>query len=145
MLFRSAACLVVELVWFDAELVVAAAVFALALAPMAWHLLRTGSPPAGVLVMLASLVAAAAVAMTSYRPEVIAEVEHTNRPTRVHEEGYASSQTCKQCHPGQYDSWHDSYHRTMTQVVSPDTVVAAFDRAVEGYRSAEHTSESSPL
>jgi predicted CXXCH cytochrome family protein len=40
--------------------------------------------------------------------------------------GYVSSDRCEACHPGQYASWHQSYHRTMTQVVRPDTVRAPF-------------------
>ena len=37
---------------------------------------------------------------------------------------YTSSQTCRACHPGEYDSWHKSYHRTMTQLAKPDAVLA---------------------
>src|SRR5687767_10698287 len=29
--------------------------------------------------------------------------------------GYVSSDSCRACHPKEYRSWHDSYHRTMTQ------------------------------
>ncbi len=36
--------------------------------------------------------------------------------------GYATSATCRSCHPGQHASWHASYHRTMTQAARPDTV-----------------------
>ena len=31
------------------------------------------------------------------------------------------------CHPSEYETWHGSYHRTMTQVATPDTVRADFD------------------
>lgn len=41
--------------------------------------------------------------------------------------GYVSSAVCKKCHPGAYDSWKRTYHRTMTQVVRPETVLAPFD------------------
>ncbi|MEZ4328258.1 MAG: cytochrome c3 family protein [Polyangiales bacterium] len=41
--------------------------------------------------------------------------------------GFASSDACRACHPGQYESWHDTFHRTMTQVAGPDTVLAPFD------------------
>ena len=37
---------------------------------------------------------------------------------------YMSSQTCRACHPGEYDSWHKSYHRTMTQLAKPEAVLA---------------------
>jgi hypothetical protein len=49
------------------------------------------------------------------------------RPIQVAEDGYAASQTCKACHPDQYNSWYASYHRTMTQVATPDTARANFD------------------
>lgn len=41
--------------------------------------------------------------------------------------GYVSSDTCQACHPSQYASWHRSYHRTMTQYASPESVVGQFD------------------
>lgn len=31
------------------------------------------------------------------------------------EGGYVSSNECRTCHPGAYDSWHRSYHRSMTR------------------------------
>ena len=37
---------------------------------------------------------------------------------------YTSSKTCRACHPGEYDSWHNSYHRTMTQLAKPEAVLA---------------------
>jgi len=46
-------------------------------------------------------------------------------PVRVTEVGeWVSSRACRSCHPGEYASWHDSYHRTMTQTASPGTVLA---------------------
>src|ERR1700736_4400732 len=51
----------------------------------------------------------------------------SDRPIQIAEDGYASSQACQACHPGQYAASHASYHRTMTQVVTPETVVANFD------------------
>ena len=38
-----------------------------------------------------------------------------------------SSDTCRSCHPSQFDSWHASYHRTMTQVATPQTAIPDFD------------------
>ncbi|MEZ6060219.1 MAG: multiheme c-type cytochrome [Planctomycetaceae bacterium] len=40
---------------------------------------------------------------------------------------YAGSAACRSCHAEQYDTWHGSFHRTMTQVATPETVVAPFD------------------
>jgi hypothetical protein len=53
-----------------------------------------------------------------------------NRPIQISEDGYATSQTCKACHPSEYETWHGSYHRTMTQVATPATVVADFNDAI---------------
>ncbi len=50
-----------------------------------------------------------------------------NRPIEEAAEGYVSSDTCARCHPHQYDTWHDSYHRTMTQLATPKSVFADFD------------------
>jgi hypothetical protein len=41
-------------------------------------------------------------------------------------DGYATSSTCQSCHPSQYDAWHRSYHRTMTQAATPAAVLADF-------------------
>jgi predicted CXXCH cytochrome family protein len=43
------------------------------------------------------------------------------------EDGFVSSDRCAACHPDQYESWHRSYHRTMTQWVRPETVRANFN------------------
>ena len=51
-----------------------------------------------------------------------------NRPIKVPADGYVSSDSCRACHPGNYASWHDSYHRTMTQVADPANIPAAMDR-----------------
>lgn len=44
--------------------------------------------------------------------------------------GYAGSKECLDCHKEQYSSWHRSYHRTMTQFPSAETVKASFDHVV---------------
>lgn len=45
--------------------------------------------------------------------------------------GYVSSDKCQACHPDQFASWHQSFHRTMTQFPSAATVKAPFDRTLE--------------
>lgn len=64
----------------------------------------------------------------------VPESEIDNRPVQVTSDGYVTSETCRSCHPSEYDSWYDSFHRTMTQVVTPDTVRADFDGVL-----VEHT------
>src|SRR5436190_7501327 len=55
------------------------------------------------------------------------EHDVTNRPNQVVQADYTSSNSCRACHPSQNASWHASYHRTMTQVAGPETVVADFN------------------
>jgi hypothetical protein len=40
---------------------------------------------------------------------------------------YAGSGACRACHPREYATWRKSFHRTMTQAVTPETVRASFD------------------
>ena len=51
----------------------------------------------------------------------------TNRPIEVQGDGYVSSNTCRTCHQHNYDTWYDSYHRTMTQVATTESVFGKFD------------------
>jgi predicted CXXCH cytochrome family protein len=39
---------------------------------------------------------------------------------------FVSSDTCQACHPSQYDSWHHSFHRTMTQIADANSVKGKF-------------------
>jgi hypothetical protein len=45
-------------------------------------------------------------------------------PQRV---SYQTSASCVKCHADHYATWHDTYHRTMTQEASPETVLGNFD------------------
>ena len=74
---------------------------------------------------------AAGVAAIARRDRVVPEAQVTGRPIQLEGDGYVSSQTCAACHPSQYASWHRSYHRTMTQVATPETIVARFDDVLE--------------
>ena len=56
-----------------------------------------------------------------------AEKQITNRPIEVQGDGYVSSHTCRTCHQHNYDTWYDSYHRTMTQGATTKTVFGEFD------------------
>ena len=47
----------------------------------------------------------------------------TNRPVVAQEANYVTSNACRACHPGNYASWHASFHRTMTQVAAPATLI----------------------
>lgn len=66
----------------------------------------------------------------SFRAERRARSQQALRrsiPDQTPTGGYVSSDKCRACHPGEYASWHRSFHRTMTQVASPESVQANFD------------------
>ena len=88
--------------------------------------------------ILGAAIALGLASVTSVRTP--RETEITNRPIQVagHDaavqdesgDGYVSSTACRSCHPSQYDTWHGSFHRTMTQVARPESVRADFDGVV---------------
>ncbi|MGE3844958.1 MAG: multiheme c-type cytochrome [Vicinamibacterales bacterium] len=98
-----------------------------------------GKPPAGegtgtstrllFVAVILGFVVSALVMATTYEPEV---PEHLTdaRPVQLREDGYISSQACQSCHPNEYATWRASYHRSMTQVATPETVKAHWDGVV---------------
>src|SRR5262245_47892178 len=56
-----------------------------------------------------------------------AEGTAEGRPVQTDSDGYASSSACRACHPAEYSTWHASYHRSMTQIATSETVKADFD------------------
>lgn len=50
-------------------------------------------------------------------------------PAQVLADGYVSSHACQECHPNNHASWHASYHHTMTQPATPETVFGDFDNS----------------
>lgn len=60
------------------------------------------------------------------------------RPIAVADDEYVSSDTCRACHPDQYSTWSGSYHRTMTQVATPEAVQGDFDDAVIEFMGQKH-------
>jgi predicted CXXCH cytochrome family protein len=47
--------------------------------------------------------------------------------------GHVTSDTCAKCHPGHYESWHRTYHRSMTREATPENIKGDFDNAVYEY------------
>lgn len=80
--------------------------------------------PIGAIAAAGLALGAAAVLTRAPAPP---EERVADRPIQVRTDGFVSSAACKACHPAQYDSWYGSYHRTMTQVATPQTVLADFD------------------
>jgi predicted CXXCH cytochrome family protein len=88
----------------------------------------------GIPSVLVLLLACAAPAAEN--PAPLPPAEH--RPLLVREgtieskRGYVTSDQCRLCHTAQYESWHSSYHRTMTQVVTAQSVIADFEGVALG-------------
>ena len=70
------------------------------------------------------------VALEAIRPPRLDEHEVADRPIRARDRGFARAGACRACHPHQWATWHGSYHRTMTRVASPESVMAGFDGGV---------------
>ncbi len=68
------------------------------------------------------LLAALAAVFIWYRDARVLP-EPTNRPIVAQQPNYVTSNSCRACHPGNYASWHASFHRTMTQVATPSTLI----------------------
>ena len=56
-----------------------------------------------------------------------------NRPLETEHDDYVSSDKCRACHPAEYATWDASYHSKMTQVATPETVLAPFDGTEHTY------------
>ncbi len=57
-----------------------------------------------------------------------APVQERDRPIQVLGNGYVSSDQCRTCHQQNHASWHASYHRTMTQVATPEALAVPIDQ-----------------
>jgi hypothetical protein len=58
-------------------------------------------------------------------------------PREQHPGGYVTSDQCRSCHPAEYDTWHASFHRTMTTRATPATFKATrlpLDAELDGGR-----------
>ena len=60
-------------------------------------------------------------------------------PLRRDDSEYTGSASCRDCHTDEHKSWHASYHRTMTQFMSTETVRAAFDGQAHEFQGERFT------
>lgn len=112
---------------------------ALAAAGLLW---RSGAPGLrlAAAVSLGAVVIAALAKGTPSTPKSPIVIERD--PARA-----VGSGACRACHPSEFTSWHDSFHRTMTEVASPRTVRGPWDGTrleIEG-RSVELTRRGDEL
>ena len=64
-----------------------------------------------------------------------------NRPIQSQISGYVSSNACRACHIGNYESWHGSFHRTMTQVATPAVLPDDLDKLDLSFNGREYKGE----
>ena len=58
-------------------------------------------------------------------PQSLAQIaDHI--PAQAPADGYITSLSCAECHKHQHETWHASYHRTMTQQATPVAVIGDF-------------------
>lgn len=91
-----------------------------------WLAARGARWPIRALVTMAFATSTVWVSLVFARPAADHELALPS-PVVGPAEGFASSDTCRSCHPAQYATWHDSFHRTMTQQATPEAVLAPFD------------------
>ena len=91
--------------------------------PRNWY--RCGRTSSKVLVCLVLVLFAATVFWFWSEPAKRGEPD-VSRPRQSVGEGFVSSQACLECHPDQHASWHASYHRTMTQLASNESIMGPF-------------------
>lgn len=117
----------------NAETIMALAVAAFSAIPLL-ALARRGRGAAGIsfAVLILAGVAVSAWITSADRQGVRDREPPKDRPVEAPEGKYVSSESCRSCHPGEHASWHQSFHRTMTQEVSPEAVRGDFsDTTVE--------------
>lgn len=106
---------------------------ALALAAAAWRSSGVGSKRA--LLPLTAAAGALGLAAAMGRPRIAP----TPVPIEIKpRDGYVSSGACRSCHPAEWQSWHQSYHRSMTEAASSASVRAPWAQVLE-WRGRAHT------
>ncbi|MEM1029178.1 MAG: c-type cytochrome [Myxococcota bacterium] len=76
---------------------------------------------------LAGFAALALDALRTAEPPGHGAAEGHTPGDRAGVDGYASSRACRSCHPGSHASWASTFHATMTQRVTPPTVLARWE------------------
>ena len=97
---------------------------ALAFALLAQFLPARWRTPGAIVGAALAAIATATAFLRSEPP--VPEAEVATRPIAEDHDGYVGSAACRACHPHEHDTWHDSYHCTMTQVATPRSVLGDF-------------------
>jgi hypothetical protein len=79
--------------------------------------------------------------VTSVRNFRAAALPPENRPIQSQISGYVSSNACRACHVENYESWHGSFHRTMTQVATPASLLDDVSKLDYTFNGREYRGE----
>ena len=112
----------------SAEHLLIAVLFSASILPLLAVWGRVAIPPRiGLIGMLAigfGFPLAVVLASLTNRGSSSDEEPVTHRPIAVESDGYIGSDSCRSCHPHHHATWYSSYHRTMTQVASRESIIA---------------------
>ncbi len=109
--------------------------------PLTWLALRgasSGRRLAGIALWFAAAAALGAAILAWPHAD---PVPPADRPIESAHGGYVTSRACQGCHPGEYATWHRSYHRTMTQAASTRTLLGPVDGVVVRARGRPYALE----
>ena len=90
---------------------------------------------------MAAVAAASVLTLISLRDFQRKGVPPQNRPIQSQIAGYVSSNACRACHPGNYASWHASFHLTMTQVATPQSLPPDMDKLELAFNGRDYKAE----
>ena len=93
------------------------------------------------LFVIATIASASVLTLISLRDFRREAQPPENRPIKSQVDGYVTSNSCRACHIENYASWHASFHRTMTQVATPDTLPAAMGALELAFNGREYKAE----
>ena len=93
------------------------------------------------LFVVAAIASASALTLLSLHDSKQHSTPAENRPIQSSLSNYVSSNTCRSCHPGNYASWHASFHRTMTQVATTQNLPNDMDKMAFAFNGLEYKAE----
>ena len=93
------------------------------------------------LLAITAIAGASALTLISFRDFRREAHSPENRPIQSQVADYVTSNSCRACHPGNYANWHVSFHRTMTQVATSDTLPKAMSNLELAFNGREYKTE----
>lgn len=119
------------------ELRIAALVLLVAAAWLVATTRALGARIAIVLAVVATLGAGFALERRQQHVEATRAALAAEAPRQEHPDGFVRSTKCRGCHPAEYATWHASYHRTMTEFPTAESVRGDFDGVTLEHEGAQ--------